>query len=253
MSGRLDGRVAVVTGAGQGLGAAAARRLAAEGAAVGVTDINGANATEVAADINRNGGRAVAADADVTDAGSVEAMLGVVRGDLGPVDILINNAGGAPPGAWFAPLTETPLEDIDGFLRLNLTSMFICSKAVLDAMIERGWGRIVCVSSIAAPLGQINGTAYASAKAGVEAFVRSLSKEVGRHGVNVNAVRYGNAPHPSRTDQRQVQIDEWSHLGRVGRPDEFAAAAVYLASDDASYVSGTTLTVDGGLIHFATL
>jgi NAD(P)-dependent dehydrogenase (short-subunit alcohol dehydrogenase family) len=131
--------------------------------------------------------------------------------------------------------------------------MFACSRAVINPMIDAGFGRIVCVSSIAAPMGQMGGTAYSAAKAAVSGFVASLSKEAGRFGVRVNSVLYGNAPHPSRTPDRQAELDTWSHLGRVGRPGEFANAVMFLVSEESSYITGTTLEVDGGIMRMALL
>jgi NAD(P)-dependent dehydrogenase (short-subunit alcohol dehydrogenase family) len=207
----------------------------------------------VVEDIVRGGGEAIAGPADVTEVDQMTALVERAERALGPIDVLINNAGGSLPGAKWSMLHEADIDDIKGFLWLNLGSMFVCSRAVLPGMVARRYGKIVCVSSISAALGQMGGTGYAAAKAGVAGLVRSLAKEVGAYGINVNAVMYGNAPHHTRTEERQRDLDSWSHLHRVGRPDEFAKATIFLASDDASYITGEVLRADGGLTRFALL
>ena len=249
----LDGRVALVTGAGGGIGRATALRLAAEGARVVVNDIRTDELHETVRQVEAAGGHARPATGDVTDPNDVDAIVADTVGEYGPVDVLVNNVGGAPAGVQWKELKETTHEEFDAFLRLNLGSAFVCTRAVIGGMIDRGWGKVVCVNSISAVLGQRAGVGYASAKAGLGGFVASLAKEVAPHGVNVNAVMIGNAPHPSRTPERQAALDGWTHLGRVGRPDEFAAAIAFLASDEASYLSGSTLTVDGGMLRVAPL
>ena len=246
-------RVALITGAGGGIGRATALRLAADGVSVAVNDVRADAAAETVALVEGTGGRAATAAGDVTDAAAVDAMVAGAATTLGPIDILVNNAGGAPPGASWAPVREMKPGDWDGFLALNLTSAFLCSRAVLGGMVERGWGRVVCVNSISSAFGQRAGAGYAAAKAGLTALVASMAKEVAPHGVNVNEVMIGNAPHPSRTPERQAVLDQWSHIPRVGQYEEFAAAIAFLVSDDASYVSGSTLTVDGGTTKFALL
>ena len=242
-------RVALVTGAGGGIGRATSLRLAAGGASVAVNDVDEATARETVARVEAAGGRAILALGDVTDPAAVDAMVSAI----GPVDILINNVGGAPRGAMWAELARTSVEDFYRFIELNLGSAFICSHAVIGGMLERGWGRIVCVNSISAVFGQRAGVGYAAAKAGLTGLVASLAKEVAASGVNVNAVMIADAPHPSRTPEREAVLNQWNHFGRHGRPEEFAAAIAFLASDDASYLSGSTLTVDGGTLRFALL
>jgi len=248
-----QGRVALVTGAGAGIGRATALRLAADGAAVVVNDTREELAAETVREIEASGGRALTAPADVTRPAEVDALVGRATAELGPVDILVNNVGGAPPGVEWREARHTSVADFYAFVVLNLGSAFICAHAVLDGMVERGFGKIVCVNSISAVFGQRAGVGYAAGKAGLSGLVGSIAKEVAPHGVNVNAVLIGNAPHPSRTPARQELLDSWSHIGRVGRYEEFAAAIAFLASDDASYLSGSTLVVDGGTLRFAQL
>ena len=260
----LAGRVALVTGAGRGIGRATAERLARDGAAVAVNDVDATLAAAAAAELTEAGLLAVAAPGDVTDEADVARMVGVAAEALGPVTVLVNNAGGAPPDAmWasaddgrggadattaprWASVLDTPVAQFEAFLRLNLVSAYICSRAVLPGMLAAGSGRIVCVSSIVADTGQRNGAGYAVGKAGLHTLVASLAKEVGHHGVGVNGIVVCNAPHPVRSDERQAVLDAATHLGRVGAYEEFAAAIAFLAGPDSSYLSGTMVPVDGG-------
>ena len=248
--GRMAGRVALVTGSGRGIGRATATRLASEGALAIVNDIDPAAADEAVDAIVAAGGRALAAPADVTSERQVNDLFSRIRTDHGPVDILVNNTGGAMPGTSWATVKDSALADWNGFLALNLTAPFLCSRAAIASMVEGGWGRIVFVSSIAATNGQRGGAGYAAAKAGLTGLMASLAKEIGRHGVGVNGVMLGNAPHPTRTPQRQAVLNEWVHLDRVGAYEEFAAAISFLCSEDASYLSGTMMAVDGGFGRF---
>jgi NAD(P)-dependent dehydrogenase (short-subunit alcohol dehydrogenase family) len=247
---RFDGKVAVVTGAGRGIGFATARRLAAEGATVVVNDIDaGAIAAAVDA-IRESGGLAVPGQADITHEQQVGDLFARVGMDHGGVDILVNNAGGAMPGSTWATVGEQTFDDWRSFLALNLDAAFLCTRAALPTMLEHGWGRIVFVSSISATNGQRGGAGYAAAKAGLHALAASVAKEYGARGIRSNGIIVGNAPHPTRTAERQAVLDEWVHLGRVGAYDEFAAAIAFLCSDDASYLSGSMLPVDGGFHRF---
>lgn len=243
---RLDGRIALVTGAASGIGAATAHRLAAEGALVVVADIDAAGATVVADDI---GG--VAVELDVTDAGAVRAQVAHAVGRLGPIDVLVNNAG-CGQLAMFLDTDEAMWAEV---LRVNLVGTMSCTHAVLGSMYERRQGAIVNVASEAGRTGAPGGSAYSAAKAGVLGFTRAIARESARYGVRVNAVAPGpietpmlrggafDSPIGARIKQ---QLIDATVQGRIGRADEVAGAIAYLASDDASFVTGETIAVSGG-------
>ena len=237
---RLDGRTALVTGGGSGIGRAICRRFASDGASVVVADLVGERAEEVAAEV---GGRAV--QADVTSAADVERMAA----EAGRADVLVNNAGGGMAD----DLLEIDEHEWDADVELNLKSAYLCSKAVLPGMIEQGSGVIVNIVSV-------NGLAffanepYSAAKAGLISLTRSMATRYGRHGVRAVAI----APGTIRTPIWQERVDKepaiferlvrWYPLRRVGEPEDVAAAAAFLASDDAGWITGEVLRVDGGLL-----
>ncbi len=246
----LKGRVALVTGAGQGLGEAIARRLAAAGAAVAVVDIDGGLAEAVARDIQAAGLQAFAHAADVTDRAAVRAMADAVARRAGSTDILVNNAGGFQK---VKTLLEIEEDEWDAILALNLTSAFLCSRVVLAEMVARRWGRIISLASAAArSLTNLSATHYAAAKAGILGFTRHLAYEVGQHGITVNAVAPGTTltarVRRARTPEDQARIASLIPLGRMGQPEDTAAAVAFLASEDAGYITGATLDVNGGKV-----
>ncbi|HEY7675430.1 MAG TPA: SDR family NAD(P)-dependent oxidoreductase, partial [Candidatus Methylomirabilis sp.] len=233
-----------------GGGQAIARRLAAEGAAVAVVDVEGGLADGVARELEAAGSRAVAVRADVTDRASVRAMVEEVGRRIGEPDILVNNAGGFPK---LRTLLEIEEEEWDAIIALNLKSAYLCSRAVLPGMIARRRGRIVSLSSPAArSLTNFSATHYAAAKAGILGFTRHLAYEVGQYGITVNAIAPGTTltgrVRRARTPEDQARIASLIPLGRLGLPEDTAGAAAFLASDDAAYITGITLDVNGGKV-----
>ena len=238
---RLDGKHALVTGGGSGIGAATVRRLREEGARVTVADIDEVSAKEVADEVD---GHAVALD--VTDAESVRDAMADATLALGPVDVLVNCAGGDRA----AMFVDTDEQDWQRVLALNLTGAMACARAVLPSMLERRTGAIVNVASEAGRVGTFGGAPYAAAKAGLLGFTKSVAREVARFGVRCNAVAPGPIETPMLAavgDRLREGMVAATIMGRAGQPHEVAAAIAYLASDDASFVTGETLSVSGGL------
>jgi 2-hydroxycyclohexanecarboxyl-CoA dehydrogenase len=247
---RLDGKIALVTGAGRGIGAAIAEAVAAAGAAVAVCDLDGAAAAKTAAGLTeRHGRRAAGLPADIADSVAVHAAVSRAEAELGPIDILVNNAG-IDAIERFVDSTE---ETWDRIIAVNLRGTITVTRAVLDSMIERGGGRIIHIASDAGRVGSSGEVVYSATKGGIIAFGKALAREVARDRITVNSV----CPGPTDTALLD-QVAAYSQklrdglaraipLRRVGEPADVAAAVVFLASDEAGYITGQTLSVSGGL------
>jgi 2-hydroxycyclohexanecarboxyl-CoA dehydrogenase len=242
----LEGKIALVTGAGRGIGKAIAARLAAEGARVVVADIDLNAATAAALEVGHG---AVAVKMDVTDTASVASAVAEAVKRLGPIDVLVNNAG------WdkVEPFVKSQEETWDRVLAINLKGPIRCARAVVDSMIERRAGKIVSIGSDAGRVGSTGEAVYSAAKAGVIGFTRTLARELARYGINVNVV----CPGPTNTPLLQeiaggnekllASLKQAIPLGRTGEPEDIAGAVAFLASDDAGFITGQTLSVSGGL------
>lgn len=243
-------RTALVTGGGAGIGAAVCRRLARDGLAVGVLGRRLANAQEVADAIVAEGGRALAVDADVADRKAMAQVLAQVRAQLGPITVLVNNAGIEE----FTPFAEIDEEAWDRVMDVNLKAAFQVTQAVLPDMENAGWGRIVNLTALGAQIGAANMVHYTASKGGVTAMTRSLAVELGHKGITVNAIAPGFILTPMA--QRAIdgdlfpvpyeQIVATYPVPRVGYPEEAAAAIAYFVSEDAAYTTGQVLGVNGG-------
>jgi NAD(P)-dependent dehydrogenase (short-subunit alcohol dehydrogenase family) len=243
---RFENKVALVTGAGQGIGQAAAFRLAQEGAAVGALDWNESSASMTAWAIQEMGGRSLALHADVADATAVAKCVALLQAEFGGADILVNNAGFDRPGGF---LKISP-DDFLAVWQVHFLGAVNCCQACGPIMIEKGYGRIVNVSSVYAKVGSKGESAYASVKAGLIGLTKSLAQEWGRKGVRVNAVLPGLTETPTIRDFMLPKFKEAiiadTPLGRSAEPSEIAAAIAFLVSDDASFITGATLEVTGG-------
>ncbi len=247
----LTGKIALVTGASRGIGSGIAPVLAACGADVAINYRSAVDqAEEVASAVRDAGVKALTIQADVTEPAEVESMVQTVEGNLGPIDILVNNAG----FNWLKPILEISVEDWDRTLNLNLRSHFLTSKMVLPGMMDRGWGRIIGISSISGQRGGLSGDVdYSAAKAGILGFTRCLARHVAEHNITVNAVGLGyiwtdgliGVP-----EEKRNALTSQIPLGRFGSVDECGDVVAFLASDAAAYITGEVMTVNGG-VHIA--
>ena len=244
----LDGKAALVTGASRGIGRAIALRLAAEGAKVAINYAgNTAKAEEVKAEIEKNGGQAMLVQADVSDSAAVEAMVNSVVAEFGQIDILVNNAGITRDGL----MMRMKEEDFDAVINTNLKGVFTFTKLVSKLMMKKRSGRIVNMASVVGLMGNAGQTNYAAAKAGVIGFSKSAAKELAARGITVNVV----APGFIDTDMTAAMTDKAKEmtltgipLNRMGTPEDVASAVAFLVSDNASYITGQIINVDGGMV-----
>ncbi len=249
---RFEGSTVVVTGGGGGIGSAVCAGFAAEGAAVAVVDRAGDAAAATADSITDRDGRAIAVECDITDRGSVDAAVERVTAELGPIDVLVNNAG------WdlFVPFLQTAPDDWSRLIDINLVGALHMHHAVLPAMVQRGSGRVVSVASDAARVGSSGEAVYAACKAGLVAFSKTLAREHARHGVTFNVV----CPGPTDTALLATVTDASANpeklreafrraipMGRLGQPDDLVGAILFFASGAAAFVTGQVLSVSGGL------
>ena len=247
MTDLAEGRVALVTGGSRGIGRAIASRLAGSGHEVAVNySSNAGAADEVVGSITRAGGRAVAYGADVSDTRQVEDMFEAIGRDLGPVTVLVNNAGITRDNL----LLRMSPEDFDLVIATNLRSVYLCTRLAMRSMLRARWGRVLSIASVAGITGNPGQANYAASKAGMIGFSKAIAKEVGSRGITVNVVAPGFITTDLTEGLGQKVKDEAEGsiaLGRFGSADEVAAAVDFLASDSASYISGQVLAVDGGL------
>lgn len=244
---RLAGKVAVVTGSSRGIGAAIARRLAAEGARVVLNCHASVETAEaVANEIRQAGGEALIVAADVSRGEEAQRLIQTTTAQWDRIDILVNNAGVTRDGL----LMTMKEADWDAVLNTNLKSVFHCCKAVTRPMLRQRSGRIINITSVVGIVGQAGQTNYAASKAGIIGFTKSLARELGSRGITVNCVAPGYIP-TALTDvlpeEMKQAILEQTPLKRLGQPEEVAAAVAFLASDEAAFITGHVLNVDGGL------
>ncbi|MEN9383897.1 MAG: 2-hydroxycyclohexanecarboxyl-CoA dehydrogenase [Pseudomonadota bacterium] len=249
---KLQNKTAIVTGGGGGIGGATCRRFAAEGAQVAVFDMNLEAAQKVAADIVAAGGKAAAFKCDITDRGQVDAAVAAVEAQLGPVDVLVNNAG------WdvFKPFVKTVPAEWERLIAINLTGALHMLHAVLPGMAERKQGRIVNIASDAARGGSSGEAVYSACKGGLVALSKTLAREHARHNITVNVVCPGptdtallaGVAEGARDPAKLIEAFRSAiPLGRLGQPDDLASAIAFFGSDDASFITGQVISVSGGL------
>ena len=245
---RLENRTAIVTGAGQGIGRALAIGFAREGAKIVIADINQENAIAVKDEILAAGGTALAAQTDVSHEGSVQSMIENSLKEFRKIDILVNNAGIYP----VSPVEEMSEEQWDRVIGTNLVGTFLCSRAVAGKFLEQGSGRVISITSGRAFQGAKNAAHYASSKAGIIGFSKSLALELAPRRITVNVICPGITdtaqPRGHQSEQQIYAQAQKIPLGRIGQPEDLVGTAVFLASEAAAFITGQTVVVNGGSI-----
>ena len=248
--GAIDNRVAIITGGGGGIGGAIVQRFAREGAKLAVADIDTEAAKASAANVAAKGADSMAIAADVTDKKSVDEMVQATLDRWGRIDILINVAGGADRKL----VVDMTAADWDHIVDMNLKSVFLCSQAVLPAMLKQRYGKIVNISSIYGFTGNATRSSYAAAKAGVAAFTKSLALEVVKEGININAVAPGRVSTPRvrshYSDQAWADAVAQIPMGRTGTPGEIASTVLFLVTDENQYITGQTIHINGAWLNW---
>ena len=243
---RLENHIAIVTGAGQGIGRAIALGMARAGAALVIADLDETNAGAVKREIERGGGKASALYTDVSNEESVRAMIDAALNEHGRVDILVNNAGIFPT----SPVEDMQEEEWDRVIGTNLVGTFLCSKAVVPHLLTQRSGRIISLTSGRAFQGAKHGAHYAASKAGIIAFSKSLALELAPYGITVNVICPGITdtaqPRGHQTEEQIYAQGQRIPLGRIGQPEDLAGPAVFLASDAARFITGQTMLANGG-------
>ncbi|MFC3883665.1 3-oxoacyl-ACP reductase FabG [Bacillus songklensis] len=244
---RLENKVAIITGAANGLGLEAVRIFLKEGAKVALVDFDETTGRQRAEELREAGGDVEFFKVNVADRKDVDAMVNGVVDRFGKIDILINNAGITRDGF----LTKLSVEDFQRVIDVNLTGVFHCTQAVVPHMIDQGKGKIISTSSVSGVYGNIGQTNYAAAKAAVVGMTKTWAKELARKGINVNAVAPGfiETNMVAQVPEKVInQIKSTIPMQRLGQPSDIAYAYLYLASDESNYVNGTVLHVDGGIM-----
>jgi 2-hydroxycyclohexanecarboxyl-CoA dehydrogenase len=248
----LGGKITIVTGAGSGIGKAIARRLAAEGCVVGVLDRNASTADETASEIRRAGGKAYGYTVDITDLAAIQTAVRAFEADAGPIDVLVNNAGWDKAAPFLASTPELWKQLID----INLYGPINMHHAVLPGMVARKRGRVINIASDAGRVGSSGESVYSACKGGIIAFTKTLAREHARHNIQLNAVCPGPTDTPllrSFADEGEAGaklIDGLTRaipMRRLGQPDDYPGIVAFLASDDAAFITGQTISVSGGL------